>query len=176
MDRGLTLFINIIGGVAVLGSYAHGLQTHPGQGDLLWGDLPQTLRGIYTGCMLPAAVGYLTFTAYLLSCKPEQLSFRGEPVMPLFQINYSLFLVTAALWMPMCWLALGDGGEWLWLPIQAVLVVTGAGAAVFIYLLVRLEQPPQPRFHKAAVAGACFLFLQCGILDALIWPRFFHLG
>lgn len=176
MGRGRTLFINLLGGIAVLGSYAWGLSGHPGEAELLWGNLPQNWRGIYTANMGPAALGYLTFTAYLLLANPQELVFRGERALPLFQINYGLFLVTAALWMPLCWIAMGEGGEWLLLPIQGVLLVTGLSSGIFLYLLSKLEDAPRPRLRKAAIVGASFLFLQCAVLDALLWPRYFTLG
>ena len=175
MERGLTLFINLVGGFAVLGSYAWGLSSHPGEGALLWGDIPESWKPLYSLNMLPAALGYLTFTAYLLSAKPEELRFRGEKALVLFQINYGLFLTTAAFWMPLCWIALDGNQTWLLLPIQSVLAVTGLASIGFIYLLWNLEAPPRPRFHKAALVGACWLALQCAVLDAIVWPRFFHL-
>jgi hypothetical protein len=60
------LWINILGGIAVLGSYAWGFITHPDAGNALWGGVPQWLRIIYTSNKLLAAFGYLSFTIFLL--------------------------------------------------------------------------------------------------------------
>ena len=54
-----TWILNVLGGLSVLGSYAYGLSTHPGQGEMLWGTIPENVRGPYSAMMLPAAVGYL---------------------------------------------------------------------------------------------------------------------
>ena len=60
------LSINVVGGVAVLGSYADGLLSHPGDGAALWGGAPQEVRSLYAAGMLLAALGYFAFTYYLL--------------------------------------------------------------------------------------------------------------
>ena len=60
------LWINLLGGAAVLGSYAHGLATHPEGGEALWGGVLPQLRPLYTAGMLLAALGYLAFTYFLL--------------------------------------------------------------------------------------------------------------
>lgn len=61
------LAINALGGVCVLGSYAWGLGTHPGSGTLLWGGTPTAWQRLSTANMLPAALGYLAFTTFLLA-------------------------------------------------------------------------------------------------------------
>lgn len=68
----LLLLINIIGGAAVLGSYALGILTHPDAGQVLWGDVPESLRALYTANMFLAAIGYFALIYYLL--------FRVDPV------------------------------------------------------------------------------------------------
>ncbi|MEE2829003.1 MAG: hypothetical protein VX498_07440 [Myxococcota bacterium] len=176
MQKSATLWINVLGGLAVLGSYAYGLGTHPEQGQQLWGTIPEGLRGIYTGMRLPAAVGYLTFTGYVLLASPASLRISDRPILTILNVNYAIFLVTAATWMPLCWIALDGQAEWLLLPIQGVLALTGLASLGFVALLVFLDDPPKPRFRKLALAGAICLFIQCGILDALVWPRFFTLG
>jgi len=176
MQKSLTLWINVLGGLAVLGSYAHGIWTHPGQVHHLWGSLPDGLRTTSTGMMVPAAIGYLTFTSYLLLARPGSLRISERPIMPILNVNYAIFLATAATWMPLCWIALDGQAEWLLLPIQALLAVTGVSALAFVGILFFLDDPPRPRFRRAALAGATCLFIQCGILDAAVWPRFFTLG
>ncbi|TFH28599.1 MAG: hypothetical protein E4H00_08485 [Myxococcales bacterium] len=60
------ILINVIGGVAVLGSYAYGLLTYPNAGTVLLGGVPEALRPLYTASMLSATVGYFAFTGFLL--------------------------------------------------------------------------------------------------------------
>lgn len=58
--------INLVGGIAVLVSYAYGLATHPELRDEVWGGVPHPLRGFYTVSMLSAAVGYFLFGFFVL--------------------------------------------------------------------------------------------------------------
>jgi len=67
------LAINVLGGIAVLGSYAHGLITHPQTRNLLWGDMPEPLRNVYGVTMWLATSGYLVFT----SCFESMLQRSG---------------------------------------------------------------------------------------------------
>lgn len=168
--------LTAIGGAAVLGGYAYGLSTHAEQADLLWGTIPESLRGVYSLFMFPAALGYLVPFAYFLVSPWEELRLGGRPIFqPLLSINI-VFLGSAALWMPMSWAALDTSNQALFWPIQGVLAVTGASALVFTLLLARLEAPPRPRFHRTALWTSVFLVCQCGIFDALVWPRFFVIG
>jgi hypothetical protein len=43
-QRIASIVINIAGGVAMLGSYALGIATHPPAGDVLWGGVSSWLR------------------------------------------------------------------------------------------------------------------------------------
>jgi len=60
------LWIHLLGGAAVLGSYTHGLATHPEGGEALWGGVQPQLRPLCTAGMVLAALGYLGFTYFLL--------------------------------------------------------------------------------------------------------------
>jgi len=62
----LMVFINIFGGMAVLGSYVYGALTHPGAGQILWGDVPHSIRTFSTAGMFLAAAGYFAFTSLIL--------------------------------------------------------------------------------------------------------------
>ena len=60
------LWINVLGGAAILGSYAWGLSTHRGTSGVLWGGVPDALQPLYAYGMIPAVAGYFTFTHSLL--------------------------------------------------------------------------------------------------------------
>ena len=173
MPRLTLLIINLIGGVAVLGSYAVGIIGHPGQTDLLWGTLPEGARGIYTANMLPAAIGYLVAFAYLMATPPERLQHAGRPALPAFSTVYATFLASSTAWMPLCWMALDGGRDELIPLIKLVLVLAGLSSAGLLLLLFRLTDPPRRRWWQASLLGMGFLVLQCAVLDALIWPQFF---
>ena len=53
------LWINIIGGVAVLGGYVYALLNHPDTGNDLWGGIPQNWRAWIVTSMFIAAFGYI---------------------------------------------------------------------------------------------------------------------
>ena len=55
------LIINMIGGIAVLGSYVIGLGMFPEYREALWGGVKGNLKTSITISMLFAAVGYLAF-------------------------------------------------------------------------------------------------------------------
>ena len=172
----LFFVLNLLGGLGVLGSYAVGLQAHWGQNELLWGGIPESVRGVYTACMFPAAFGYLVCFAYLLRADWEKLNFASGPAGRSLLRLHLLFLATATAWMPLTWLALDHQVTALYWPIQGVLLVTGLSALGIWRSLFRLVDPPNPRFLLAAKIGFVFLVFQCLVLDALVWPRFFGVG
>lgn len=172
-DQLTYLFVNIVGGVGVLGSYAHGLITHPGQGARLWGSVPAALVPLYAGVMPFAAVGYLATMALLLLTPPDALRLRGRPALPRFTISTAAFLLASTWWMPLCWRALDQADPSLLWPIQIVLLAAGGTALLNLWMLTQLAPTARPRLQQAAVAGSVALVVQCAVLDALVWPRFF---
>ena len=101
MNNGGFLLLNVVGGVAVLGGYWHGIEAHSGENDRLWGEIPEAVRGVYTFCMFPAAIGYLVSFAYLMKADWSQLRFASRPAAGVLWALHSIFLLTAALWMPL---------------------------------------------------------------------------
>ena len=168
--------VNLVGGIAVLGSYVYGLASHPGQGAMLWGAVPESVRGPYTAMMFPAALGYLTMFSFLMTAETEYLEEHLWGGLGRFNLMVALFLLSAASWMPACWYGIDKGLAWMVWPIQGVLAVTGLTAVFFVWQLLQLPQTPRPRFRMAAVIGAGFLSIQCTLIDGLIWPRFFTIG
>ena len=61
------LGLNVVGGAAVLGSYAWGIAGHSNPGAALWGGVPEALRPVYTASMLSATGGYLTLFGYVFT-------------------------------------------------------------------------------------------------------------
>ncbi|MFT5679209.1 MAG: hypothetical protein ACI8RZ_000113 [Myxococcota bacterium] len=173
MARLILLIINLIGGIAVLGSYVIGIVDHPEQVDLLWGTLPAGVRGVYTANMFPAAIGYLVSFGWLIAAAPDRLRLAGRPALPILSAVYAVFLASSTAWMPLCWQAIDQSDSSLLPVIQVVLALAGVASVGLLVVLARLTDPPRPRWHRAAIIGLGFLVLQCAILDALIWPQFF---
>jgi hypothetical protein len=168
--------LNLVGGIAILGGYWVGLEAHSGEGDKLWGDIPESVRPMYTACMFPAAAGYLVSFGYLVRADWDQLRFETRPAWSLLFGLHILFLSSASLWMPMTWAALDGGLSWLLWPIQGLLAVTGLSCTAIAVSYRRLIDPPRPRWARVSFGGLFFLIFQCLILDAIVWPRFFEIG
>jgi hypothetical protein len=167
--------INLAGGIAVLGSYVFGLSTNTGRGDELWGGVPESIRPIYTVSMLFATTGYFAFTSFFIArLDPDRASFGSRRGLGSVNLLYALVLASAALWMPLTWRMIDAPSETLWWAVRLVLGVTGAGSLALLGLLLRAE-PKLPRSHYlAAVAGLAAFCFQTAVLDALIWPYYFH--
>ena len=173
MNNGGFLLLNVVGGVAVLGGYWLGIDAHSGENDRLWGEIPESVRGVYSFCMFPAAFGYLVSFAYLMKADWSQLRFASRPAAGALWALHSVFLLTAALWMPLTWSALDHGTVSLYWPIQVLLLVTGLCSAGLVLSLRSLIDPPHPRQARWAQWSLLALVFQCLVLDGLVWPRFF---
>ena len=62
----LFLWVNIIGGIAVLGGYAYALAINPETRNALWGGIPESWKPLYTFSMFTSAIGYLYAIYYLV--------------------------------------------------------------------------------------------------------------
>jgi hypothetical protein len=168
------LWINISGGIAVIGSYALGLATHPGQGAALWGNVPQRLRSLSTANMLPAALGFIAFTLFLLlTPHPETSRIKLPALFKVFNILYALILLPSALWMPLAISYLAHPSTIGWLTIRLVLDVVGLAGLGMLFALFRI-QPRKPAWaFWLAVAGCIFFCIQTVVMDAILWSTFF---
>jgi hypothetical protein len=54
----LLLVLNVLGGAAVIGSYAQGGISHPAGLNVLWGNISTSIRPVYFVSMLLSALGY----------------------------------------------------------------------------------------------------------------------
>lgn len=168
------LIINVLGGTAVLGSYAHSLANHPDTRGALWGGVPEALQPIYTISMLLAAVGYFPFT-YLLGFRvdPNRARVAGGLGFDAFNVLYALVLAPSALWMPLTFAMIAQPNPTLWLMIRAVLALVGVGSVGLIVALITLQPRPSRPLHVAAIVGAIAFAVQTALLDALVWPAYF---
>jgi len=168
------LIINVLGGAAVLGSYAWGLATHRGSSGALWGGVPQGLQPLYTVNMLLAAAGYLCFTYFLLArLDASEAQVAGRFSFAPFNVLYLLILVPSALWMPLTFAMIEQPSPQLWAAIRLVLALVGLAALGMLLALLGLR-PRRPAWaYWLAVAGTVPFILQTAILDALVWPAYF---
>lgn len=171
------LAINVLGGLAVLGSYAHGLITHPESRNLLWGDMPAQLRDVYGVTMWLATVGYLVFMLYVWF-RVDASNVRVGKRFGFGIINAccAAVVVASALWMPLTFAYFDDPSSALWLLIRVDLIVVGLGAVGLILAVVNLS-PRVSGVAGAVTIIALLLFsLQTAFLDPFVWPAFFPGG
>ncbi len=165
--------LNVLGGLAVLGSYALVFAFPPAIRAGLWGGVPEGLRPLYVASMLLAAAGYFPFTYQLVfAVEPEDfLEAVGLPYRVL-HLFYGLILAPSALWMPLTAATLA-GVDSLWSAVLGVLGLVAFGSTVLLGILVLLALRRGGARSWVAVAGGAAFWVQTAVLDALIWPAYF---
>ena len=171
--RSLLLMI-AIGGAAVLGSYVLALIGEPELKSGLWGGLPESLKGMYTVNMFLAAGAFFPAT-FLLGFKTDLDDFAGQTGLSfnVLMAAYAAILMPSALWLPLTALYIQDPSTLLWIAIRLVLFMVGGGATTVAYMLIRRAQKG-PSLAWGAVACFFFFWLQTMVLDAIVWPYFYH--
>ncbi|KAF0106480.1 MAG: hypothetical protein FD146_2571 [Anaerolineaceae bacterium] len=173
-QKKILLFINLLGGSAVLGSYAWGLLSHPGAAGRLWGGIPAGAVPFYIASMVLAAIGYLLFSGYLLFVlDPAKVKINIRAGFKGFNVLYLLILAPSALWMPLTCAMLDNPGNLLWFAIRFALMLVGVGGLGMLSALLSIQ--PRSRKLLAAFIGGIFFCIQTVLLDALVWPNFFRL-
>jgi hypothetical protein len=168
------LWLNLVGGSAVLGSYAHGLLSNPLTRGALWGGVPDALRPIYTASMLLAAAGYFAFSFFVFfRCDPARTRVAGRFGFGAFHLLYALILVPSALWLPLTFAMLEAPSGALWLAIRGVLALVGLGSLGLVAAIATAHPPAAPASRAVALAGAVAFSLQTAVLDACVWPAYF---
>lgn len=165
--------LNVVGGLAVLGSYVLAFACSPAVRDGLWGGVPEALRPLYTVSMLLAAAGYFPFTWLFVFGTPAYAA-AAEPDHDRAMLAiYALVLVPSALWLPMtAWLIEAPSTLLFW-AVRLVLFSVAAGA---LAIAVRAAQHGWSRRTLASwlpFAGAVPFFFQTAVLDAVVWPLFY---
>jgi len=164
--------LNVLGGLAVLGSYADGL-ARPGAAAALWGGVPDGLRPLYTVSMLLAAAGYFPMTGAVLFGIDATRARVARFGYGLFVSLYALILLPSALWMPLTFEMVAAPSPLLWAAIRACLALVGLGSLGVLAALALVRPGPPPALRALALAGAAAFCLQTAVLDALVWPAFF---
>jgi len=173
-QKRLMVWINLLGGTAVLASYVIGLRTPPGSSAALWGGVPQAILPLYNVSMLLATAGYFAYTAFLLfRVNPEEARVARRFTFGLFNLLYVLILVPSALWMPLTLRMLEQPAAGLGLAIRLVLAAVALGSLGLLGALLSLR-PREPRWaYWLAVTGSVTFSIQTVLLDAIVWTTFF---
>jgi len=172
--QAILLAINIVGGIAVIGSYALGLWAHPGQGNELWGGVPGSLRGVYGISMLLSAVGYLLFFYHtVFRMDPPQVRLPWDLPFATFHILFVLILLPSAFWMSLTFAWLAAPSTALWIAIRTVLGLVGIGSLMMLAALASLKGLAPDQFWWPSTVGAAVFTFHTLVLDALLWPKLF---
>ena len=167
------IWLNAIGGSAVLASYAYYLTAHPELGNDFWGGVPGAMRSAYVFSMLMAVAGYFAFTRFVFRLRPAKARIADRFDYRIFQVIYALILIPSALWMPLTFAMIQDPGAGLWFAIRLTLAAVGVGSLLMVTALLWLEPRTPKVSHRLAVAGSIAFTFQTAILDALVWPVYF---
>jgi hypothetical protein len=168
------LAINVVGGAAVLGSYVHGIATHPETRNALWGSIPDELKAVYNVTMWLAAAGYFLFSYYFLfRTDASEVLFGKRFGFGLVNALYTLVMVASALWMPMTFAYLEEPSSVLWVAVRLDLFAAGAGSIGLMIALFVMNPRAQGVAGVLALLGLLLFSLQTAFLDPLVWPQFF---
>ena len=165
--------INIVGGTAVLGSYAYFLMAYPALAGDFWGGVPDGLRSVYTVNMFLAAAGYFAFTFFLMYRMEPTTSGGGRFGLGTFNALYAMILLPSALWMPLTFAHLEAPSPGLWLLIRLVLFAVGFASLGVLTAFLTADPPGAPKLRRWAIVGAVAFCFQTAVLDALVWPVYF---
>jgi hypothetical protein len=167
------LIINVIGGVAVIGSYIYGLNAQSGGTNVLWGGVPENIRSVYFISMILSALGYFAFLYYILfRLDPNQVSIAGTFGFSIFFSIFILILLPSALWMPLTNLYVGTPSTGTWVIIRTILALVGIGSIALVWALLSLQAREGIAYWLAVAGGGYFAF-HTAILDAIVWAALF---
>ena len=173
-DHRSLLILNVLGGIAVLGSYVIGIATHPETSSQVWGGVPESIRPLYTVNMFLAAAGYFAFSFFVFfRLDPDRARLPGNRGFRAYHVLYALILIPSALWMPLTFAMIDAPSAGLWAAIRLVLFLVGLGSLGLIAAITTVRPADAPIAWGIAIAGAIPFAIQTALLDALVWPAYF---
>ena len=168
------LVINVIGGIAVIGSYILGLGGDSGT-DVLWGGVPESIRPVYAVSMVLSAIGYFAFlNVLLLRVEPREVTVGGRFGYSIFYPIFVLILIPSAFWMPLTNLYVDDPSSGTWAAIRVVLFLVGLASIALAWALFTLRPGNRGKAYWAAVVGSCYFAFHTFVLDAILWAALFQ--
>lgn len=171
----ILLIINIVGGVAVIGSYVLGLSGQSGGADVLWGGVPTSIRPVYGVSMILSALGFFAFLYFILfRLVPDEVSIGGRFGFSLFFAIFLVMLIPSALWMPLTNVYVGNHSTVTWIAVRTVLVLVGLASIALVWALLSLQSRNHGVAYWLAVAGSGYFAFHTAILDAIVWAALFR--
>jgi hypothetical protein len=173
-QRRALVWIVLLGGTAVLASYAYSLGFDPATRTGLWGGVPAALLPAYIASMALATAGYFAFTYFLLvAVDAEGVRIAGRFGYRLFQGLYLMILVPSSMWLPLTSAMVQQPSDFLWLGIRLVLALVGLGSVGLLLALLVLRPRQPARAYWLAVAGSVAFCFQTAVLDLFVWTALF---
>jgi hypothetical protein len=170
----VVLIINILGGIAVIGSYFIGLSGQSGAVNALWGGVPTNIRPIYTVSMILSALGYFAFIYFILfRVNPDEARIAGRFGYSLFYVIFLVMLIFSAFWMPLTKSYVSNPSSGTWISIRVVLILVGLASIALAWSLLSLQTKIPAIAYWLAVAGSCYFAFHTAILDAVVWAALF---
>ena len=172
----ILLVINILGGIAVLGSYIILLRrAGPNAANAMWGGVSPAVRPVYVVSMLLSALGYIAFFYFtVFKLVPAEVKIAGGFGYSLFYAVFPLILIPSALWMPLTNAYVGNPGTALWVGVRVVLAIVGLASIALLWALLALQTQSSGIAYWLAVAGSGYFAFHTAVLDALVWSALFH--
>ncbi len=171
----ILLIINILGGIAVIGSYIFGLSGQSGGANVLWGGVPVSIRPVYTVSMVISALGYFAFIYYILfRLVPSEVVIANHFGFLLFFFIFILILAPSAFWMPLTNSYVNTHLNSTWIAIRIVLALVGLASIALVWALLSLQTKNHTLSYWLAVAGSAYFAFHTAILDAVIWAALFR--
>jgi hypothetical protein len=170
----ILLVINVVGGIAVIGSYILGLSGQSGGSNVLWGGVPANIRPVYTVSMVLSALGYFAFIYFILfRLVPGEVVIGGRFGFSLFFAIFLLILIPSAFWMPLTNMYVGSQSAGIWVAIRTVLAIVGLASIALFWALLSLKTENQSIAYWLAMAGSGYFAFHTAILDAVVWAALF---
>ena len=170
----ILLVINIIGGVAVIGSYVFGLSSQTGGASALWGGVPENIRPVYGISMILSALGYFALLYFILfQLVPGEILISGRFGFSLFYAIFLVILIPSALWMPLTNIYIGNYSTGIWIGIRTVLVLVGLASIALVWALLSLQTRVPSVPYWLSVVGSGYFAFHTTILDAIVWAALF---
>jgi hypothetical protein len=167
-------WIVLLGGGAVLLSYAYSLGIDPATQADLWGGVPPALLPAYIISMALATGGFFAFTFFLFfRANQDSVRIAGRFGYGLFSGLYVVILVPSALWLPLTSAMVQQPSTILWLGIRLVLIAVGIGSVALLLALLSLRPRQPARAYWLAVAGCLAFCFQTAVLDLFVWTVLF---
>ncbi len=167
-NTSIFFLVNLVGGLAVLGSYCVGLYLYPDQRTALWGGVVGNWKTLFTTSMFFAAAGYLVFCYTMtISDGANESSFLGKYT---FIILAAAFLFSASVWMPATLQYLDTKNEIWWVVSVTSLWITAACLTCMGLAFNFTEFPNVNLFQNSVtLTGMICITFHCLVFDAIIW-------